>query len=215
MGVSHERIVELHPRLYHMAAAGSWPSIQRHGLLSTSALLDLFEVTGDQRVRLEARHRPEIVKLSHPAHGMAELRDQKPMSDSGLVRALRDGLTPEDWYRTLNRRTFFWTTQQRLQRLLGGREYREVPQTVLVVDTKQLLERHGARVELSPYNSGSTKPNPFPRGRDCFLPPEQFAFEEWTQKRSRKAVIVELTVVHSVPDLAEMVVEVYETGSGQ
>jgi hypothetical protein len=27
--------------LYHMAERGSWGSIQRHGLLSTSALLDL------------------------------------------------------------------------------------------------------------------------------------------------------------------------------
>lgn len=37
------------PVLYHMAARGSWESIQRHGLLSTSALLDLFGVMGDRR----------------------------------------------------------------------------------------------------------------------------------------------------------------------
>jgi uncharacterized protein DUF7002 len=43
-------LVETCPRLFHMAEPGSWAGIQRHGLLSTSALLDLFEVDGDLRV---------------------------------------------------------------------------------------------------------------------------------------------------------------------
>jgi len=62
-----------------MAEAGSWPSIRRHGLLSTSALLDLFEVTGVERVRLESQRRPETVKIEHPEHGEALIRDQKPL----------------------------------------------------------------------------------------------------------------------------------------
>ena len=37
------------PTLYHMAECGSWPSIRRHGLLSTSALLDLYGVQGAER----------------------------------------------------------------------------------------------------------------------------------------------------------------------
>jgi hypothetical protein len=32
-----------------MAEAGSWPSIKRHGLLSTTALLDLFEIPAPDR----------------------------------------------------------------------------------------------------------------------------------------------------------------------
>ena len=31
-------------RLYHMADNASWKGLHRHGLLSTEALLDLFEV---------------------------------------------------------------------------------------------------------------------------------------------------------------------------
>ena len=39
-----ERLISRYPTLYHMAEDGSWESIQRHGLLSTSALLDRFEI---------------------------------------------------------------------------------------------------------------------------------------------------------------------------
>ena len=42
-------ISERWPRLYHMAEAGSWPSIKERGLLSTTALLDLFELEGESR----------------------------------------------------------------------------------------------------------------------------------------------------------------------
>jgi hypothetical protein len=81
-----------------MAEAGRWPSIARHGLLSTSALLDLFEVHGARRGELEAQHRPESVTLRHPRHGLTVVRDPKPMDDRGLcagwrgrVRALTGG----------------------------------------------------------------------------------------------------------------------------
>ena len=48
------------PTLYHMAEGGSWPSIQRHGLRSTSALLDLFEVDGARREAILRRHRRPV-----------------------------------------------------------------------------------------------------------------------------------------------------------
>jgi hypothetical protein len=37
-----------------MAEVDSWPSIRHHGLLSTSALLELFEMTGAERLGLLA-----------------------------------------------------------------------------------------------------------------------------------------------------------------
>ena len=46
-----EYLAQRWPRLYHMAEAGSWESVKRHGLLSTTALLDLFEVSGDRTRR--------------------------------------------------------------------------------------------------------------------------------------------------------------------
>ena len=44
MGVTPEELAQAYPRLYHMADAQSWESIRKHGLLSTSSLLDLYEV---------------------------------------------------------------------------------------------------------------------------------------------------------------------------
>ena len=110
MGVTAERIAETFPRLYHMAHISSWASISEHGLLSTNALLNLFEVSGWERERLERRHRAQCETLSHHALADAVIRDQKPMSDASLRKCLSDGLTPTDWYCILNRHVFFWPT---------------------------------------------------------------------------------------------------------
>lgn len=214
-GIRVEDFSERFPHLFHMAEAGSWPSIQRHGLLSTSALLDLFEVRGEQRRALEARHRPESVTLQHPRHGTAVVRDQKPMNDAGLLRSLSGGLSPADWYRLLNARVFFWVSHERLTKLLHARAYRDKRQTVLTVDTARLLARHEARVLLSPINSGATKPFPAPRGPDTFLPMARYPFLFWEQKRKRKHSVVELTVTHAVPDIRDFVLRVEEYVGGK
>ncbi len=197
-----------------MAEAGCWPSVRKHGLLSTTALLDLFEKSGHARVAIEEKHRPACVTIDHPSHGSATIRDQLPMSDSGLLKALRDELTPRDWYKILNSRVFFWVSKARLEKLLSASEYRTRRQTVIELDTAALLAKHADRVELSPYNSGATKPNPFARGRDTFLPISSYPFDHWTTKRSRKTAVVELTVLYSVPDVRDFVVNVRETGGG-
>jgi hypothetical protein len=90
------------------------------------------------------------------------------MSDGGLVRALQDGLKPRDWYRILNKKVFFWLTRERLETLINAREYREQRKSVLVIDTRKLLERQSEQVLLSPMNSGYTKPYPHPRGLTIF-----------------------------------------------
>jgi hypothetical protein len=113
-----EQLARDYPKLFHMAAEDSWSSIAKHGLLSTSALLDLFAVEGEARVAIEERHRPESIPVQHPKHGLAIVRDQKPMDDRGLQRVLQDGLTPADWYRLLNRMAFFWVRRDRLERMM-------------------------------------------------------------------------------------------------
>jgi hypothetical protein len=50
---NRQLLARFYPRLFHMSHSGSWPSIQQHGLLSTTALLDLFEVKGKERESLE------------------------------------------------------------------------------------------------------------------------------------------------------------------
>ncbi len=189
------------PVLYHMAERGSWPSIRRHGLLSTSALLDLFAVGGEFRLAIEARRRAASVTLTDPVMGRAVIRDQKPMDDRGLGRCLQDGLTPEDWYRLLNARVFFWLTHERLIRLMMAKPYRNQEHDVLELDTAALVGDYAARVTLCPINSGATKPYATPRGKDTFLPIPDYPYAKWRAKRPRGERVVELAVTGGVHDI--------------
>jgi hypothetical protein len=205
MAISQEQFLALYPRLYHMAQAGSWPSIKRRGLLSTSALLDLFEVNGTAREAIESQHRPNSVEITHATHGRAVIRDQKPMSEKALLKCLV-GTTPRQWYELLNRRVFFWVTQNRVLTLLSARAYKNHEHDVLTIDARALLERYAARLTLSPINSGSTVYNPKLRGLDLFKPLTAFPFEG--RQRYGERAVAELSVEHSVPDLKDFVIRV-------
>jgi len=213
--LTNDELARQYPRLFHMAEAGVWPSIQRHGLLSTSALLDLFEVRGQRRVAIEATRRPENITLQHPKHGTAVIRDQKPMTDSALRKCLQDGLQPQDWYRLLNRYVFFWLSRVRLERLLGARAYRSRRHTILEVDTTRLLAARVDAILLAPINTGSTIFAPQPRGRRTFLPISDYPYEAWRQKRGAKHAVVELAVRESVKGIGDFVVQVTEVGRAE
>lgn len=127
------------------------------------------------------------------------------MSDKKLAGCLRDGLTPQDWYRMLNRKVFFWLTEARLETLLAA--YSDRTQLVLEIDTAAMLRKHGNKVLLTPMNTGCTSPMAFPRGVDSFLPPHAYPFEENRRKKGGRAkAIVELTVDYAVPDIADFTV---------
>jgi hypothetical protein len=186
--------------------------MQEHGLLSTTALLDLFEVCGDERFRIESCHRPESIPIIHAVHGHAVIRDQKPMSDRSVRKSLAGDLEPADWYRELNSRVFFWLTEERLNTLLNARAYRDQRHDVLVVDTRRLVERHEHRIVLSPLNSGCTIPFPHKRDLKTFQRMTEYPYA------SRKRLpdpIVELAVDYGVPDIRDLVTEVRETAAGQ
>ena len=205
--ISVSDFVKRYPKLWHMAELGSQPSIVEYGLLSTEALLDLFEVTGQQRTALLRSHRRDSVTICHPKHGRAVVRDQKPMNDITLSKCLTD-MTAEEWYAHLNRRVFFWVSEERLTKMLGAGAYKGRPHMVLEVDTAGLIERHEPRVTLSPMNSGATFPlGAVPRGSDTFQPLSTFPWEERV-KTNRKEPVVELAVDYSVPDIADLLLEV-------
>lgn len=201
-------LVERFPRLYHMAEYGSWPSIRERGLLSTSALLDLYQVQGQQRQTIERQHRPDSTMVSLEGLPDAVIRDQKPMSDNGLRACLQDGLRPEDWYLLLNGMSFFWLTEERLVRLLNARPYRASAHDVLVADTESVMTSHFNNVRLCPMNSGCTKPYPRPRGVSTFLPIADYPFESWDRARRRVDPIVEFAVIGGVLDIAAHAIEV-------
>lgn len=193
------------PVLYHMAEAGSWPSIQRHGLLSTSALLDLFGVEGGARDSIEANRRPQGVLLEHPEHGRAKIRDNKPINDKALEKCLEDGLSPSDWYRMLNARVFFWLSRKRLLKLLGARTYARDAHDILELDVRPLVEAYREEITFSPINSGATGRFPVARGLNTFLPLAEYPYAAWRKKRAKGERVVELAVTGGVPDAQKFV----------
>ena len=207
MSIIPEYLAELYPQIYHMAEDGSWDSIRQRGLLSTTALLDLYEIKGEERLAIESQHRPKSVLLDHPRYGPAVVRDQIPMRESSLEQCL-DGMTPREWYELLNGKVFFWATRQRLLRLLSARAYRNRTHSVLTIDMQQLVARYSERLRLSPINSGSTIYKPQPRGRQTFKQMRDYPFEERRKKRGVPNAIAEMCVDYSVPDIEDFVVRV-------
>lgn len=206
-GVSIEEISNRYPVLYHMAEADTWESIRKHGLRSTSALLDLFEIDGERRMTIEREHRPDSVEISHRRYGKAVIRDQKPMSDADLTRCLID-LQPSDWYQTLNRHVFFWPTRKRLSTMLNARTYKSLKHTVLTLDTARLLADHQAQVRLTAINSGCTKPMARERGKQTFLPLDKYPFSERREKYGIANTVAEIAIEYSVPGIKKYVISV-------
>lgn len=196
------------PSLFHVAERGAWPSIERHGLLSTSALLDLYRVRGGERARIEAARRPEGVALRRPGLPGAVVRDQKPLTDAALLRCLTGGMDPAAWYRLLNGKVFFWLSPQRLGRLLGAAPYRAHAHDVLELATAPLVAAYRDSITLSPINSGSAIRRAVPRGPETFQPIATYDYAAWRGKRPRGDRVAELAVTGGVPDVARFVTRV-------
>jgi hypothetical protein len=193
------------PTLYHMAERGSWPAIEQFGLLSTSALMDLYHINGSQRAQIELAHRPSSVAISAEGLPGAVIRDQIPMSDAGLARALPSRMTPSDWYALLNSKVFFWLSSARLHTLTNAKAYRDKEHDVLELNTRSLVDAHREKIWLCPINSGCTKPIPHPRDETVFSRIAEYPYANWRSRRARRERVVELAVDYSVPDIANHV----------
>lgn len=201
-----EELIAECPVLYHMAERGAWGSIKERGLLSTSALLDLYEVGGLERDTIEQVRRPESVHINKNGLPQAVIRDQIPMDDGGLIRGLPSEITPKDWYRLLNSKVFFWLTKDRLLRLTGAKAYKDKEHDIIELNTQKLIEAHYGNIVLCPINSGCTKPFPAKRDYNSFLPIDEYPYNHWLSKRGKRGdKVVELVINYSVPDLAEFV----------
>ena len=195
-----EQLIARYPNLFHMAEEGTWPSIQRHGLLSTSALLDLFEVTDDERQSIECEWRSKSVRIEHPEHGSAVIRDQSPM-DPFSLGPLLDGLEPSDWYRLINRKTFFWATRDRLSRFLNARPYKGSVHDVITIDTRSLVDEYEDDISLAPFNTGVSTFGPrYRRGLSTFKSIQDY--------REDAGSVVELAVDYSVENIADLATSV-------
>lgn len=213
VGISADELIQIYPRLYHMAEPGSWPSIQKLGLLSTSALLDELGETGTKRKEIESIHRAKSLSIDHTHLGKITFRDQKPMNEKILRRVL-DRMNPDEWYELLNGMVFFWVREERVMQLSRAKLYRDRTHCVLTVDTQELLRRHGDRVRLSPINSGSTIYNARRRGAHTFLPLNEYPFAERKKLRGCANAIAELTVEYAVRDIRDFTTQVRNIRAG-
>ena len=201
-------LVNNYPRLFHIAWAGSWPSIKEHGLLSTKALIELYELDADESMKLVCEHRPHWVEIYRKGLPRAVIRDQKPMSDEGLRQALGGRVEPGKWYKLLNSMVFFWPTKKRLMTMLSAKAYRGMRHDVIIVDTQKLLERKEREIRISPMNSGATKPFSYPRGMGIFRELRDYPFEERMKKYSVEGAVAEVCVRDRVEEIATCVQKV-------
>ena len=202
-----DELISLYPRIYHMAEGGSWPSIQLHGLMTTSQIVDASSPTPEVRAAVLEQRRPRSVVLNHSTLGQLVIRDQAPLREQFLVGSLSD-LTVAQWLEKLNNRVFFWLHPDKLNTLLGARRYRNLAHDVVTVDTASLVASHADQICLSPINSGATLyPNAPRRGSDTFATIGAYRYDLYRRRGIRDA-IVELAVIDGVPDIAQHVVRV-------
>ena len=184
-----------------MAESNALPSILDHGLLSTSSLLDLFEVNGLVRIRLERRVRRQSEKITHAQYGSAVIRDQKPIVNETRLAKCLQGATPEEWLRLLNSKVFFWLDRARLDRLRSARAYRQQKHLILTLNTRKVVDDYSAQITLCAMNSGNCLPYPHNRSPASFSSIENFDYDMWRRKRGRREIIVECAVDSGIRDV--------------
>jgi hypothetical protein len=203
--------------VYHLAEAENWASIQRHGLLSTSKLLDLAGATGEMRRAIERRQRTRSSKLPN---GII-VRHQLPMPPAALLRCLAGGLAPEDWYALLNSGVFFWYDPDRLNR--QRRACGPQTQIVMRIDAERMLERHADRAAVTPFNTGNARRFAARRSRATFVLLSDWRRSGWASEakalgikpRPRRHPPAELVVFDAVEDIFDFVIDIRRLEEGE
>ena len=211
-----EELWRHYPVVYHIAWGGSSPSIQEHGLLSTKALLRLYGKTDEAIAALTQARRAHWVEIDCPGRPSAVLRDQKPMTDAGLRRALDGSAEPWQWYDLINSMVFFWPTTARLGTMLTASAYEGV------AHGRAGCGREGAGGDWSATTSGSRRSTAGARdaclGRGDVTLFKRFAdypFEYRRRKYGVARAVAEVCVVDRVERIAEAVLDVKRGTAGE
>jgi hypothetical protein len=186
--VEAAQLASIYPTLYHMAEDGSWPSICERGLLSTRAVVDLYQPNDETRDEILSAARRRKITLTRDGFPDITIRDQLPAKF--LDACMNEGISPSDFLNALNSRVFFWLSKQRLKTLLNARHYRNLRHTVLHVDTAALLRAYTGRVQLAPYNTGSMHvPTAPKRGPDVFTDLANYPYDQWAARRRDQSIL--------------------------
>ena len=178
-----EELAKLHPQLFHVTRTNVLPLIEKHGLLSTNALLDLFEVEQTIRDDIAQRPRKAGIQLSHRDNGVVWLNDQAPLNLKKLAKCLDDDLTPLSWLDILNSRVYLWADKAGLERLKTANVKRRRKVSILTINTLRFAEAFIDQLEISPINSGATLHQPAHRGLSTFAKINELDFQTWRNRR--------------------------------
>jgi hypothetical protein len=198
---------------YHLLDASNWASVRTHGLMSARRLM---KVCGGTEYTPSVNHRPTSLRL--PTGVL--IRDQRPMPPRALMRCLRSGLIPRDWYELLNSKVFFWLDPGRLnrQRLACGAR----PQVALVVNAMGLLAEYSGSAAVTPINTGNALRSAAPRNLTTFVPYQRWLVDAWAfedvpgvRSRPRSHRPAELTISEAVPDILDYVVAAVPLNAGE
>jgi hypothetical protein len=202
-GMDVEALIARHPRIFHTMPATAWPSVQRHSLLSTRRLIDLFDLDAAERDRFLSAPRRQSTVLHASGLPPAVIRDQKPMKF--IAEKIDPDSSLAEYLAAINSRVSFWASAERLDRLRRAKEYRTEGQIVLHVDTRALIERHCPRIELCRLNSRAVtqKNHPLRRHRS-WLPIADYPYDEYRRRYGRDGALVEVTVLDAVPDILDL-----------
>lgn len=199
-----QRFIDEYPVLYHMAEDGSWATIAKIGLLSTTALMDHCKTDMEIRQRIEACWRSNLEIIQCGELGEIKIRDQIPMSPHELEKCLIKPMKPSDWYKLINKKVFFWAQMEDLERLISAKYYKNKPHIVIKIKTSALVDKYFEQLKLSKINSGSAYYDfrrfdraPL-RDENTFQPIGNYN-ESWVK---------EVTVDYGIPDIREFTMSV-------
>lgn len=189
-----EKFCQLRPTLYHLAAEGAWPAIQRHGLLSSKEILNKFSVDKQFMREIETHRLQRSYLLQSDEHGCFTLRDRTTLTHAELTIALDGSCTSHEWIDLLSQRVFFFAKKSSLESLISAPLNRKLSHVLLEIETRRLFAAYASSIEVANINTGYTKRQPAFRSPDTFQSPANYI-------RTGTSQIIEVTVLNSVPNL--------------
>jgi hypothetical protein len=187
-------LARLRPKLFHITSPGAYRSIFDHGLMSTALLLETYGWKPEAIDELVTTPRSDYVTIEGiDGRDPARLIHQRPINPAVLGKSLAlTGTTESDYLRLLANRVFLFPSDDTAT---GFREalLADGPVDVLTINTFTMLKTAEDRVEVSRHNSGASPRSPIAKGRQTWLPLDQF--------ERRVAEIKEVTVVDRLDDV--------------
>ena len=194
-----DELVIRFPRVWHATYPGGWEAIRTGGLQSSTALLEAAG-RGDEAKAV----RTESVRLSTPA-GDVVLREQVPNKKD--PSAYPDGLSTDDWWQLINRRSYLFAVREDLDQFVGAYLEKGEAQEIITFETRRLLGPVSDHVEIAMVNAGAFPKATSPaKGKATFVTLPDFTAQPTRIREVTVTVPAEVTeravisVVSVVPD---------------